>query len=161
MGVRVEPLADHPEAIPILARWHHAEWGWMAPDQTIDDRVAQLETTARPGGIPSTVVALDGDEPVGSASLVESDMATHPELTPWLASVYVAESHRRRGIGSGLVRRIVDEAARLGVDRLWLFTPDQEALYARLGWRVESRERYRGEDVVVMAIDLEPAGSRG
>ena len=70
---------------------------------------------------------------VGSASLIAQDMDTRPELSPWLASVYVAAEHRRQGIGSALVRRVAQEAAALGVETLYLFTPDQEHFYARLG----------------------------
>jgi hypothetical protein len=44
---------------------------------------------------------------------------------------------------------------RLGVKTAYLFTPDQENLYARLGWKTILREEYRGEQVAIMKLDTE------
>jgi N-acetylglutamate synthase-like GNAT family acetyltransferase len=76
------------------------------------------------------------------------------ELTPWLGGVYVAPDHRRQGIGSALVTRAVDEARKLSVERLYLYTADQERFYARLGWSVVEQCQYRGQGVVVMTLQL-------
>jgi len=148
--VRIEYLADFPELVPLVARWHHDQWSYMNPGRTLADRIDEYRSKHGRGRIPTTVVGLLDDQPVGSASLIEHDMDTHMELTPWLASVFVHPEHRGRGFGSALVRRIEREAERLGIDVLYLFTPDRESLYARLQWRVMSREEYRGERVVVM-----------
>lgn len=59
----------------------------------------------------------------------------HPHLTPWLSSVYVPPEHRGRGIATALSLRAVEEARRLGHERIYLFTPNSRALYARLGWQ--------------------------
>lgn len=66
-----------------------------------------------------------------------------------------APAHRRRGIGSALVERVVEEARALEVGTLYLFTMDQERLYARLGWSVGERTRYRHHDIVIMHRTLE------
>jgi GNAT superfamily N-acetyltransferase len=151
---RMEPLADHLDHVPLLAEWHHAEWGHLNRAIPLEARAERLRKRATRGGIPTCVVALVGDDLAGSASLVESDMDTHAELTPWLASVYVSPSFRRRGIASALVEEIEKLAAREGVDTLWLWTPDQERLYARLGWVTTAREPYRGLIAVIMRKDL-------
>jgi hypothetical protein len=41
-----------------------------------------------------------------------------------------------------------------GVKRLYLYTPDQEQMYGRLGWQLFSREPYNGTPVTIMAIDF-------
>ncbi|MGH7573337.1 MAG: GNAT family N-acetyltransferase, partial [Gemmatimonadota bacterium] len=105
---------------------------------------------------PVAFVAVDGDTLLGSASLVHDDLETRPEIGPWLASVYVPPEHRRRGVASALVQRVVKEALDQDVSLLYLWTTDQERLYAGLGWRPVERTRFRDEDIVVMAI--EPAG---
>jgi N-acetylglutamate synthase-like GNAT family acetyltransferase len=99
-----------------------------------------------------TVVALSDETLLGSASLIAHDMDTRMDLSPWLASVYVTPAYRDRGLGSTLVRRIASEAATLGFERLYLFTPDRERFYARLGWTVLERTVYRGYDQVVMVL---------
>ena len=85
---------------------------------------------------------------------MKNDLRTHPHLTPFLASVYVGTEFRRRGIASALVQRIVDDAKSLEVEKLYLITPDQQRLYARLNWVAEEVLPYRGEDVTLMSIDL-------
>lgn len=148
----IEYLADRPEALPILARWQHAEWGHIRPGDNLERRVARLEGQMGRGAIPLTVVALDGEEVLGSASLIENDMETRPELSPWLASVFVGPEYRRRGIASQLVRRIMAEAARLEVPLLYLYTVHSEQLYAGLGWTFLERTAYGGHDVVIMTF---------
>jgi hypothetical protein len=46
--------------------------------------------------------------------------------------------------------RAVAEAARLGFERLYLFTPHNETLYARMGWRTFERIEYNGVPLTLM-----------
>jgi GNAT superfamily N-acetyltransferase len=141
--VTVEYLADHREFIPAVARWHHMEWGHLRPSETVEDRIGRVESSCGHCEIPTTLVALAGDQLLGSASLVEHDIDTRPELSPWLSGVFVAPEHRRRGVGAALVERVVREALALGVARLYLYTPGSGTLYLRLGWSVVERTFYR------------------
>lgn len=150
-------LVDHPAHIPTLARWHHDQWSYLDVGVSVERRAAALARHGK-GEIPTTVIALSaaqdetpGEILLGSASLIAHDMDTRPDLSPWLASVYVAPAQRGQGIGSALVRRIVEEARRLDCPMIYLFTPDKEAFYTRLGWRVIDRTVYRGYPEVVMA----------
>jgi GNAT superfamily N-acetyltransferase len=150
MSMRIEYLADVPEWVPVIAKWHHDQWSYMNPGRSLAERITEYQAKHGRAQIPTTVVAFWKDHAVGSAALIEHDMDTHLELTPWLASVFVSPEHRGRGIGSALVRRIEEEAVGLGIEVLYLFTPDRESLYARLHWKVMFREKYRGEQVTVM-----------
>ena len=140
MAVRIDYLGDHPEYIPTIARWHQLQWGYLDPDRTLEDRIAELRTHLAPRSIPTTFVAVDEEMPVGCVSLIPHDLDTQPPLTPWLASLYVAPRHRRRGVGSALVQRVVEEARLLDIATLYLFTPDQDRFYARRGWAVLHRD---------------------
>jgi GNAT superfamily N-acetyltransferase len=141
--VIVEYLADRRECIPTVARWHHTEWGHLRPGETVEDRAVRVERECGHREVPTTFVALAGDECLGSASLVACDMDIRPALTPWLSGVFVAPEHRRRGVGAALVERVVQEARALGKPRLYLYTPGSGALYLRLGWCVAERTFYR------------------
>ena len=148
--MRIEYLSDHPEALLTLAEWQHAEWGHLRPGDTLEKRMVRLRGFANGDQIPLTVVALEGDEVLGSASLIEHDMETRMELTPWLAGVFVGEPYRRRGIGAELVRRIMAEAGRLKVPVLYLYTVHSEKFYAGLGWTLMERTSYREQPIVIM-----------
>jgi len=152
--MRLLYLADRPEFIPALAEWHHNEWVHLNPGDTLEWRIKRMQKSLGRRQIPTTFIALEGEELLGSASLVKWDMDTKPELTPWLASVYVAPQHRNKGLGTALVERAVEEARALGVETLYLFTPDRESFYAHMGWEVLERTEYVGEQVVVMWLKL-------
>jgi predicted N-acetyltransferase YhbS len=126
----------------------------MSPDTTLETLCREFEGRMVPGQIPEMFVAVENGEPVGTASLVVHDLAERKDLSPWLAAVYVAPEFRNRGIGSALVRTVMNEALVLGVEEFYLFTPDKASFYSRLGWKVlEHRER-RGEDVTVMVYEF-------
>lgn len=154
--MKIEHLAEHVAVIPALASWVHDEWGHLLPEVTLDDRVAMFERRAAHNQIPQTLIALERDTLVGTASIVADDMSTREEFTPWLAAVYVAPEFRNRGIGSKLVRAAIQEARNLGLERLYLFTPDRMSFYARLGWRVLECTEFRGETVTIMLYELKP-----
>lgn len=156
--LRISYLADTPEIIPLIAEWQNEQWGYLDDAPTFEQRKARLKHHLGRNAIPITFVAwLDdqpGDQPVGCASLVASDMKALPEWTPWLASVYVLPDHRHQGIGSQLVQRVAIEAATLGYPRLYLYTQDQMHLYETLGWQFSHQRNYRGYDMTVMTRDL-------
>jgi predicted N-acetyltransferase YhbS len=151
--VDIVNLADIPEHLPRLAAWHHHQWSHLNPESTLRRRVEKMRTHLENRLIPSTFVAMD-DAPLGSASIVEHDMDTRTDLSPWLASVFVAPEHRCKGVGSELVRHVMDRARRNGIRTLYLFTPDRAPFYAKLGWRKVSDEDYHGRRVTVMEIEL-------
>ena len=126
----------------------------MTPNVTYEMRVSEFARMATIHTIPEAFVAVENITPVGMASLVEHDMLARMELSPWLAAVYVVPESRNRGVGSKLVRTAMQEARVFGLDRLYLFTPDQIHFYRRLGWQPLERVSYRGERVTIMVYDI-------
>lgn len=123
-----------------LATWHAAEWGHLYDPRVWNADVARhefAEQRSQGGGRPpTTYVALTHDgRLVGSVSLVTSDdLEGFDHLGPWLASLYVDESWRRRGVGRRLVQHLLDqEPARLA-GAVYLFTANHAGWYAGLGW---------------------------
>ena len=53
----IEYLADHPEAVPTLAEWQHAEWGHTRPGDTAEKRATRLRSFLNRDRIPLTVAA--------------------------------------------------------------------------------------------------------
>lgn len=151
-------LAEYPQHIPTLAAWHDAQWGHLNPAKTLEARIeglqAALTQSLGKSGIPTTFIAVDGPRVLGSASLVAHDMDLRMNLSPWLASVFVDPACRGQQIGSLLVERVAAEAAALGVARLYLFTPDRQTFYARIGWQTLEQVEYRGELETVMVREL-------
>lgn len=87
--MEIVTLADNKEFIAELAELHHAEWKHLNPSLTLEGRAEKIVKAAEREGIPSIFIAVSGSQLVGSAALVDNDMDTKPNLSPWLAAVYV------------------------------------------------------------------------
>lgn len=151
--MRIELLADHISAVPLLAEWHHATFGYLNPANSVRHYVERLHGSLGREDLPMTFVALDGDDVVGSATLNRTTI-THAHLSPWLSSVYVTPAWRGCGIAGSLIGAVEREAKRLGFDTIHLFTPSSERLYARLGWRALEVADIRGTGMTIMSKGL-------
>jgi len=152
--MRIQRLTDQEPLIRELAQLHFEEWGHFRPGEAIESRTERLRACCGKDAIPEVVVGMLGSELCASAMLVAQDMDARPELTPWLAGVYVKPKYRRSGFASALVAHIVGNAQALGIPRLYLYTDSSESLYARLGWSVLERCLYKGASVAVMSKEL-------
>ncbi len=153
-NLTISPLTDKPEYLQKLATWHHAEWSYLNPERTFEERLAEMKLDLAGNAVPATYFAEIDGQLAGSATILDDDMSTRPELGPWLASVFVDPQYRHRGIASALVRKIMQHATQADINMLYLYTPGQEALYEQLGWQYFSRENYNGTDVTIMSVRL-------
>ncbi len=151
--------ALRPDLAETTGRWRWAEF--FARNGVDRDTVLGRERAAArsEGPLPRVLVGLCGDEPVGMATLAAQDLDTRPDLTPWLAGVYVLPGHRRRGHARRLVAAIEDLAREAGFPTLWLYTRSAEPLYRACGWRAAETVARQGRDYLLMRRDL--AGARG
>jgi GNAT superfamily N-acetyltransferase len=158
-GLRLGYLADAPGHAAQLARWHHDAWGALLPGWSIEAAQAELESHGAHCAIPTTIVAYEGGELAGSASLLANDHERIRAWSPWLASVFVRPGSRGRGIGRALVARVVADARALRVRELYLYTTDAMAYYEAMGWKECGRMTLDGVDVVVMSFVPSPANA--
>lgn len=152
--VSFEALAPDSPWVAEVAAWQHALWGYHNPAHDAEQWQADVRRHCGGTGMPSVWLARAAGEVAGTASLVPDDGDIRRDLSPWLASVYVLPAFRGRGIASALVRHLEARAAASGHAALHLFTPDQQALYARLGWSPLERRFHCGEWVSVMRRTL-------
>lgn len=132
MRLEIDHLYLHPEHLPAVAGWIYREF-WE--DREGYDRATLeglLASADDPGRIPLSLLALADGIPAGTVNLIRNDHSKRPGLTPWLAALVVVREYRGKGIGSALVKRLLAEAARLGVSDLYLGA-DEPEFYARLG----------------------------
>jgi N-acetylglutamate synthase-like GNAT family acetyltransferase len=150
-------LRNEPEHIFLLAKWHHQEWSHLNPKQTDAALAEKMQSYLGSVFIPSMYIYKSENQLAGSAAIINSDMDTHTELTPWLANVYVHAPFRGRGIGTALVTYAMQQSRLNGIDKLFLFTPNETQFYKRLGWDIHSQEDYRGSAVTIMSVQLSGA----
>jgi predicted N-acetyltransferase YhbS len=136
VGFAIHDLRERPQhADAVAARIWRAFWRHKGkPLKAIRDG---LENFLEPGArIPFALVAeLDGAA-CGNVLVVENDEPARPDLTPWIAALWVDEAIRNRGIAAALLQQAIDRSAALGVERLHLSSrPGLRDFYVRLGWR--------------------------
>lgn len=151
--MKIVNLREQPHYLQQIAEWHHQEWAALNPGQGLKQRIEFMQNHLNSAYVPSTYIAINQNL-MGSASVIHHDMESEPELSPWLASVFVVPEYRSHGVGSLLVRHVMQEARKAGISVLYLFTPDQEAFYQKLGWQVMAYEDYRDHRVAVMKVNL-------
>ena len=148
MSHRIATVSDQPELAPTVARWRVEAFFQGPGGYTVEEMTALI--LAPPAGPEETFVLFDNGQPVGTAGVVRSDLDARPDLTPWLAGVFVQPASRGRGYATALVRRAEAFASAASVPVLWLYTLKAEPLYARLGWQRVGLEQENGHDVVLM-----------
>lgn len=101
--VRLESIADHLDLVDTISNWHFEEWVNPARGDSLAAWSTNLGQYANRDRISTSFVALTGTEPLGSVSLSEQKMSTHPELSSWLSGMYVKPLARGRGVARALV----------------------------------------------------------
>ncbi|MEM6344916.1 MAG: GNAT family N-acetyltransferase [Bacteroidota bacterium] len=148
-------LADRPEAIPVLARWYYAQWGYEVPENSVVKEEEKLTQFLNRDKLPLSLVAYEGSNLIGGAQLKFYEMSIYPEKEHWLGAVYVAPEFRGRGIAAKMIKRILELAKHYQVPNLYLQTEHLDGgLYARMGWEPEEQVIYEGVEVLVMKKPL-------
>jgi len=154
----IDYLKNKMEHLVTINRWLYNQWGYHDPDGSekkwFNDRKEKLKNRKL---LPIIFIAIEDETPVGTASIIKSDMKTHPELEPWLANVYVKEDKRGNGFGTELVKRVLKESKLNNFKKLYLFTPDKKKFYQKIGWKLYKHEEYRNEMVDIMQYSLQGA----
>ena len=106
------------------------DWGQLKDDLAVDD----FDNGRSPGALRRSceqsahvAVARDGDRVVGMARMLSDGVCN-----AYLLDVWTASTHRRRGVGSAMVRLL---AERVPGQHIGLQTDDAQAFYEHLGYR--------------------------
>jgi GNAT superfamily N-acetyltransferase len=149
----IDCLAHHPEFIPTLAQETLDHYRDILRAETLDTQCVKLRSRMNTDSLPLALVAFADSELFGMGALCECDdcdLSGAEQLTPWLGRMIVRPQHRRRGIGSALCRALEEKAWLMGFPVLYLFTLDQQRLYAGLGWQQLLPSSWLGHPVDIM-----------
>jgi GNAT superfamily N-acetyltransferase len=154
--MKIVYLADHPEAIGVLAGWFANEWGNLDPRFTVAGFSAQLAPPASRDQLPISLVGLIDGEPVATASLKFREIEYAEAADYWLGWVFVREDMRGRGYCRTIVAAAEAEAATRRLTPLFLHTPGKAAMYVRFGWQAVGETVADGVQTTVMTKAVEP-----
>ncbi|WP_342354650.1 GNAT family N-acetyltransferase [Erwinia persicina] len=145
------PLRQQPERHREIARLLHSEWSGIPAWSSlpvIEQRLLERNHDER-GSFTFVSSTADGTL-TGTASVIEYELDDRPERRFWLGEVFTPREWRGKGTGSALINACITRAGEQGIEALWLYTPDKQALYRRLGWQDVEQRTISGESVTIM-----------
>ena len=155
--LKIDYLKNHSHFIPVLARWIFDAWGSYNADSTIEKIQQKLTAHLNDHCLPLTLIALRDNVPIGMASLRVSDGCDHlgPSCTPWLASLFVIQEERSKGIAARLIQEILQKAKNLDFSECYLLTFEKNLIkyYESLGWHYLQDDLYNVHSVSIMKIN--------
>lgn len=151
MAVRVTDMPDDIALQRRVAALCVEQWRGDFPHDTEAWYLDLYRHASRTHDVPVVLVAMDGDEFLGTASLIADDeLPGAHEPGPWLAAVYVVPGHRSRGVGTALVQEMMRRIDLLGLGTAWLYTESGAPWYERMGWSTVREARLSDHAVTVM-----------
>ena len=153
--VKIASLADVPHYLETVTEYLHGEWSdfahWAQKDYIRQRLVQRIGSRGR----QCVLIALDEKEQaVGTAGVMRYELSDVAERKYWLGEVFTCHHLRGKGIGTALVKACIARSRAAGIDTLWLYTPDQQGLYGRLGWQEVEQREVNGERVSIMQRPL-------
>ena len=158
---RIVTIADRPDLADVVTGWLWHEF-WRQDGHSLADTRRAVAASAVRSGVPQCFVLLVRGQPVGTASLTAEDLDERPDLTPWLAGVYIVPEARGQGYVRHLLAAFETACRTAAIKTAWLYTNTAEPIYLRAGWRVvEAIQRPGKPAVTLMRRDVpdERAGS--
>ena len=154
--IKIKYLCEYPNHLSKVTQlWCDTIGKKWRPDAIQSNVEARFREHFNKDALPLTYIALDGEEVVGMCSLRSHD-GLKSKYLPWLGSLCVEEAYRKRGIGKLLMKVIKEKAHKMGFQKLYLFTFEQEVAdwYAGNGWKKVEDSTYEDKPVIIMEIGV-------
>ena len=132
-----------------VCEWNYNWWG-VRDNKSIEEVKENLRhSLCKNNKMPQTFVALLDDIPVGMYQIsMSDDLESRPDIYPWLINVYVDEKYRGNNIGRELLNTVKENAKKIGLTELYLYTK-HNGLYEKFGWQfVEEVKTFRKESPI-------------
>jgi len=153
--MQIRPLMDNPDYLAQISGLLFKEWSSLplwADEERIRTRLIERNSSDN-GQI--TLVAIDAENTaIAAASLIRYELSDDPQRIHWLGEVITKPSHRGQGIGTLLVKALINYTSEQNMTELWLYTPDMQPLYRKLGWEDKETRVVNGESVSLMVLNL-------
>lgn len=152
--IRIETLAENQTLIPIVANSWIREFNYLHPTRTKAQVLEKLQQHINTNKLPICYVLFKENKFIGTASLRPLDISSYTHVSPWLGAVIIEPEFRNQGLGTYFVQEVMDRAKRLHKDIWYLWTPDRETFYAKMGWKKIDEVDYNQTHGTVMQLNL-------
>jgi len=109
-------LKDKPEYIRTVAEWFYKEWSHLNPTRSLDD-VVQLIRGTLTKDTEQIFICLSKNTLVSSVSFRAYELQHKEKYTPWLSSLVVDKTKRRRGIGAKTINFLLITVSQIALKK--------------------------------------------
>ena len=125
-------IHDYSQGIEAAAAYIHSKWGSKENYPFYLDAIKHSSTTEQ-NKIPQFYLMLENNQPIGCAALLTNDLISRQDLYPWVACLYIEESHRGKNLGVALCDHAIKCAKSAGFPNVYL-TTDHDGYYEKSNW---------------------------
>ena len=124
-------IREHPELADAAIEFFQRHWASPESMMVYEDCIRHA--IGAEGPLPQWYVLMLNGRIVAGAGLIPNDFISRMDLGPWLAALYVEDECRGCALGRELIRHALEDAGRLGFDRLYLCS-DHIGYYEKYGF---------------------------
>ncbi len=154
MTIEITRLKPYFPELQTCAAWRYEAFLKSYGYSLLESGAQLAKLATEPDECETALIALVDGRLAGICLLVLQEFEPLHDVSPWLASLYVAPECRKRGVARRLVAAIEDQARSNGVARLHLYTGDAEEFYLKCGWSLAGQGIAGGEPYAFMIRDL-------
>lgn len=137
----VKIIDPQDPVLETIAQWMYVWWG-KEQNFSLEQIKAYYQRAVFADRLPQTFVLMSDGKPAGTFQFAMSDVFVRPDLYPWIKYVYVDPAYRGCGYGRKLVQEAVEQAKRMELKHVYLFT-HLVGYYEKFGWKfIEEFETY-------------------
>jgi GNAT superfamily N-acetyltransferase len=142
MKIDIASSQDVDDLLPLL----QSQFNEHEIEFEVDQLKAALYHLITHGDLGFAIIAKESNDSIGFAVVSIAWTLEHGGKSAWLDELFVLPDYRRRGIGTLLVERVLEEVKKLGCQALDLEVDTghrrAESLYERMGFRKLDHSRW-------------------
>ncbi|MDB5585100.1 MAG: N-acetyltransferase [Devosia sp.] len=150
MTLDIVNLRDAGEFFPAVADRIWRAW-WKSGGTALAELEERLSDVVAATDFPFTLVANADGRFAGTVTAIASDLEERPDLTPWIAALWVEPDDRGGGLARALVERAVQALFDQRHAQVYLYAnAPMRSFYLGLGWTLlEEQVGQHGVDIFV------------
>ena len=152
--LQIDDLANHPQYLEPLSTWYHQSFLHLTDPLTLKQRQYHLNQHLERKLLPRSFVAIKKQRLLGGLCLVEHDIKSHLNYSPWLSRIFVHPQARGQSVATSLIEHAVHYIQGLGHEQLFLLTEHKQLFFSQKGFEEIDVVSLNGFPLSIMMLDL-------
>lgn len=130
--IKIVNLLDDINHLEEVSEWIWKEWSEQH-NAKLEDVIYRSRHSLSYDDIPQMYIAKYKDTVIGVVSIWRNDLTSRQDLYPWMATLFIKDEYRNKGVGRLLQKKVIAETKKMNYKYLYL-TTDHKNYYEKTGW---------------------------